>query len=84
MDNKKFDNELIMRSFWEKRTKNKYMSIEHLHHIMRIEYLQNIFKLKKKHADTIKAKEYKGITHCWIENPDGTTQECLDLSKPIF
>jgi len=45
-----------------------------------IEYLQNILKLRKKYNDTIKV--YHGLTHCWIENADGTTQESWDLLRP--
>jgi hypothetical protein len=50
--------------------------------MMSIEYLQNILKLRKKYEDTIEDKKYKGLTHCWIENLDGTTQESWDLLRP--
>jgi hypothetical protein len=43
-------------------------------------YIENgsafVFKSKQE------LSEYKGITHCWIENADGTTQECSDLLRP--
>ncbi len=29
-----------------------------------------------------KAKFHNVQRYVWIENPDGTTQECSDLSKP--
>jgi hypothetical protein len=42
-------------------------------------YIENgsafVFKSKQE------LSKYRGITHCWIENPDGTTQECSDLLR---
>ena len=64
-----------------KKKKDKEFVMLHLQHgnlggrgkMMSIEYLQNILKLRKK---------YRGMTHSWIENADGTIQECSDLLKP--